>query len=121
MASTAVHQPAGHPTSFEPLIAEEELRSAKHDVRTNLNYYKDPGDGSEPPAAYVGRPETYERMPLEPTPVTVHDVRGDEQLHTLDTSGFQIYPHTNREKDFLDDEKIKAEYYSETEQLLKDA
>lgn len=121
MASTAVHQPAGHPTTFEPLTAEKDIRSNKQDVHTKLNYYKDPGDGSEPPAAYVGKPETYERMPLEPTTVTVHDIRGEEHLHTLDSSGFQIYPHISKEKDFQDDEKIKAEYYPETEQLLKDA
>ena len=41
--------------------------------------------------------------------------------YTLDSHGFQIYPHTSKEKDFVDDEKIKAEYYPETEQLLKDA
>jgi hypothetical protein len=28
--------------------------------------------------------------------------------------------HESKEKDFLDDAKIKAEYYPEVEQLLKD-
>jgi hypothetical protein len=28
--------------------------------------------------------------------------------------------HESKEKDFLDDEKIKTEYYPEVEQLLKD-
>lgn len=41
--------------------------------------------------------------------------------YTLDSHGFQIYTHESKEKDFLDDDKIKAEYYPETEQLLKDA
>ena len=53
--------------------------------------------------------------------MTVHDIAGDEDKYTLDSHGFQIYKHDSTEKDFVDDEKIKAEYYSETEQLLKDA
>ena len=53
--------------------------------------------------------------------MTVHDIAGDEDKYTLDSHGFQIYNHESKEKDFLDDEKIKAEYYPETEQLLKDA
>jgi hypothetical protein len=121
MASATVHQPESHATSFEPIVVGQDLHTRKRDVPTTLNYYKDPRDGSKPPAAYVGRPETYDRLPLETTPVTVHDIRGEEHVHTLDTSGFQIYKHVSVEKDFLDDEKIKAEYYPETEQLLKDA
>ncbi|ORY09610.1 amino acid permease-domain-containing protein [Clohesyomyces aquaticus] len=62
---------------------------------------------------------TYERPYLE-FPVTVHDVRGSEKEYTLDKNGFQFHAHESREKDFVDDEKIKAEYYPETEQLLKD-
>ena len=45
----------------------------------------------------------------------------DIRQYTLDSHGFQIYPHTATEKDFVDDEQIKAGYYPETEQLLKDA
>jgi hypothetical protein len=66
------------------------------------------------------RPQTYER-PAEPLDVTVTDISGKESEYNLDNHGFQIYKHTSNEKDFLDEEKIKAEYYAETEQLLKDA
>jgi len=66
------------------------------------------------------KPETYSR-PFVPQDVVVHDVSGEEKKYTLDSHGFQIYPHESIEKDFLDDEKIKANYYPETEQLLKDA
>ena len=51
----------------------------------------------------------------------VKDISGEEHKYTLDSHGFQIYKHESNEKTFLDDEKIKAEYYPETEQLLKDA
>ena len=92
----------------------------RHNVRTLLNYYKDPEDGSEPAPSYVGQPQTYDR-PVEPAEVTVTDISGREKEFTLDTHGFQVYGHASREKDFVDEEKIRREYYPETEQLLKDA
>lgn len=121
MASVAVHQQGGHATTFEPINAsaqEQSKKAEKHDVQTTLNYYFDTGAPPEP--NYVGRPETYER-PIQPLNVTVHDIRGEEDQYNLDNAGFLIYPHTSKEKDFIDDEKIKAEYWPETEQLLKDA
>lgn len=122
MAQAAVQQPGGHSTSFEPLTTQVNGPSAtkqeKHHVQTTLNYYKD--TGGPPAPTYVGRPETYER-PTEPLGVTVTDIRGEEKNYTLDKNGFQIYPHVSAEKDFLDDEQIKADYYPEVEQLLKDA
>lgn len=53
-------------------------------------------------------------------PVVIHDISGEEDKYTLDTHGFQFVKHESKEKDFLDAEKIKAEYYPETEQLVKD-
>lgn len=125
MASTAIHSLSGHQTSFEPLdvkvqSAETPKTAKPHHVNTTLNYYKDPGDGSEPHPSIVGKPETYER-PSEALDVTVNDIRGHEQSYTLDENGFQIYEHESKEKDFVDDERIKTVYYPETEQLLKDA
>lgn len=125
MASTAIHGPSGHQTSFEPLDVKVQTTAATqtakpHHVDTTLNYYKDPGDGSEPHPSYVGKPETYER-PTEQLEVRVNDIRGNEKSYTLDRNGFQIYEHESKEKAFLDDEQIKAVYYPETEQLLKDA
>ncbi len=121
MASVAIQQQSGHATSFEPINAQKEAQpkqTEKRDVHTKLNYYLD--DGNPPAPTYVGRPETYVR-PNDPLEVTVHDIRGEEANITLDKNGFQIYQHVSKEKDFLDDDKIKAEYYPETEQLLKDA
>jgi hypothetical protein len=53
-------------------------------------------------------------------PVTIHDVAGDEDKYTLDVHGFQFVKHESKEKEFLDVEKIKTDYYAETEQLVKD-
>jgi hypothetical protein len=66
------------------------------------------------------RPETYQR-PTEALTVTVHDITGTEKQYMLDSHGFQIYNHVSNEKTFDDDERIRAEYYPETEQLLKAA
>lgn len=90
------------------------------DVVAEFNYYKDPGDGSPPAPSYVGKPETYER-PVETRAMVVHDIRGEEDRYTLDTTGFEIYKHVSQETAFEDDEEIKKIYYPEVEELLKAA
>lgn len=122
MAAAAVLSPSSAP-ALTPQTTQSlapATKSGPQDVNTVLHYYKAPEDGSPPHATYVDRPETYSR-PTELHPATVRDVRGRESEYTLDGSGFQIYKHSANEKDFLDDEQIKADYYAETEQLLKDA
>ncbi|RHZ46492.1 putative methionine permease [Aspergillus thermomutatus] len=119
MASAAVQLPTTH----EPRAQSKSLpptANARHHVQTTLNFLKENEDGSPPAPTYVGKPETYYR-PSVTLPVTVHDVSGHELEYTLDKNGFQFYYHESKEKEFLDDEKIKREYYPETEQLLKDA
>jgi hypothetical protein len=125
MAYSVIQQSQGHPTTFEPPDNQTQIASSAtpfqpHHVATTLNYYKDPGDGSEPHPSYVGKPDTYQR-PSETLDVTVHDIRAHEDRYSLDKNGFQVYRHVSVEKDFVDEEQIKAQYYPETEQLLKDA
>lgn len=108
--------PAG--PSVSDNIRPVQTKNTKHDVLTTMNYYLAASDGSPPAPQYVDRPETYER-PVFPLQVTVHDITGNEDKYTLDGNGFQIVKHESGEKEFLDDEKIKREYYAETEQLLK--
>ncbi|KAK0614537.1 hypothetical protein B0T14DRAFT_528654 [Immersiella caudata] len=119
MASADVARPIalGISEKVEPF---QDKPSTRHDVNTVLNYYLEAEDGSPPAPTYVDRPETYDR-PIYPLNVTVTDITGNEGAFTLDSHGFQIVPHKSVETDFLDDAKIKAEYYPETEQLLKDA
>jgi len=52
--------------------------------------------------------------------VTITDVSGSEDEYTLDGNGFQVFQRASKERDFVDDEKIKTEYYPEIEKLLKD-
>jgi len=88
-------------------------------VEAVLNYFKDNEDGSPPAPVYVNRPETAMR-PSEPHTVKITNIAGREGEYTLDKHGFQVHRHVSHEKDFDDDEHIKAVYYPETEQLLKD-
>lgn len=121
MASAAVQQSSGHSTSFEPLTVKLSTQEEKvHHVKTTLNYYKDPGDGSEPTPADISKPETLE-VPPQPLEVTVQDIRGREQNYSLDHNGFQVYSHRSIEKEFVDEDKIKSVYLPETEELLKKA
>lgn len=53
--------------------------------------------------------------------MTVNDISGDEDKYTLDSHGFQIYKYESREKEFLDEDKIKSVYYEDIEDLLKKA
>jgi hypothetical protein len=121
MATAAVILPSSTPTHTSQPTQSSSTSSitGPEDVNTILHYHKANEDGSPPHPTYVDRPETYDR-PTEVHPVTVRDVRGREKDFTLDGNGFQLYRHTASEKDFLDDEKIKARYYAETEQMLKD-
>ena len=123
MATAAVQHPQSTP-AFSPQIlnptSSATSTSKPQDVDTVLHYHKPNADGSPPHPTYVDRPETYDR-PFEVHPVTVRDVRGKENEYTLDKNGFQFYKHTSEEKDFKDDEEIKALYYPETENLLKKA
>jgi len=120
MATAAVQHAPGNTLDqvVEPL-AQENNKPAKHDVATELFYYDDPGDGTPPAPFYVGKPQTYVR-PHAALNVTIKDITGDEDKYDLDSHGFQFVKHESKEKEFADDEKIKAEYYPEIGQLLKD-
>lgn len=75
--------------------------------------------GGESDSENQSRPGTV-LGPMISLPVVIHDISGEEDEYTLDTHGFQFVKHESKEKDFLDVEKIKAEYYPETEQLVKE-
>ncbi|EFY94723.1 hypothetical protein X797_010571 [Metarhizium robertsii] len=118
MAPATVHLP----DSNGPLLAEKLQAPAKegpHHVQTTLTFVKENEDGSPQAPIYIGKPESYER-PTVTIPATIHDISGHEHEYTLDSHGFQFYYHNSQVKEFTDDDKIRADYYPETEQLLKD-
>ncbi|KAJ5933567.1 hypothetical protein N7454_005896 [Penicillium verhagenii] len=122
MASAAVQAPPSHGSALlaDKLPVPPSISEKPHHVQTTLNFLKENEDGSPLAPSYVDRPETYFRETVA-LPATIHDVSGHEQDYSLDGQGFQFYYHKSQEKDFLDDEQIKRDYYPETEQLLKDA
>lgn len=120
MAAAAVQSAPIINTQPRVQIAHQaDSRVPKHDVTANLNFYLDSADGSPPPPTYVDKPETYQQK-KDTHPVLIKDIAGEEDKYTLDRNGFQVFQRAVTERDFVDDEQIKAGYYAETEKLLKD-
>ena len=88
-------------------------------VHTTFNYYKDPGDGTEHAPSLAGKRATFNQPSVNLEHV-VTDITDSVGTYTLDSHGFQLFPHASEEKDFLDDEHIKAVYYPEIEKLVYD-
>lgn len=90
-------------------------------VSAILTYITPPADGS--------KPYTYKFPPPEGTPVNngefdprkvqVENLRGREDLVSLDVHGFQYGVAESKHKGFTNDEDIKREYYPESIELLK--
>ncbi|OTB00377.1 hypothetical protein M426DRAFT_65986 [Hypoxylon sp. CI-4A] len=120
------------PLTFEAPHAQDDVQATptkkRHDVRAIINYYKDPGDGSLPMPIVIAEYETIpntvkNERPHTPLQKTIHDVTGEEEKYALDSHGFQFLRHASQVKtlsDFQDDEVVKARYYPETAQVLKD-
>lgn len=52
--------------------------------------------------------------------VVIEDARGKEDEYTLDTTGFQFSRRPSKHTRFQDDEEIKAEYYPECIEIIKE-
>lgn len=120
MAAAAVQ--IGPVLTRDPLpqfALQTDRRVPKHDVTTNLNFFKPNADGSPPEPTYIDKPETYYREP-DTHEVIIKDIAGEEASFTLDRNGFQVHHQRATERAFIDDELIKAGYYPEVEKLLKD-
>ncbi|KAI8947089.1 methyltransferase-like protein [Xylaria longipes] len=93
-------------------------------VTAKLNFSHPPPEGqvlfNYVDTAPAGEPQNnLERYAQD---VTIEDVRGRESEYTLDRDAFQIIQDVpeSKEKEFVDDESIKANYYPEVEKLLLD-
>src|SRR5215469_6992469 len=89
-------------------------------VETTLNYF---AESSEKPVIYTyepppGVPRTTGKS--EPHSVLIRNARLAEQL-SLDREGFQLVHHETAVQDFYDRAEVREIYYSEIEQLLKEA
>ncbi|KAI0536298.1 hypothetical protein GGR58DRAFT_401421 [Xylaria digitata] len=93
-------------------------------VTAKLNFARHPPEGQvafnyvdTPPAGKVQR--NVEQFQQE---VSVEDIRSRESEFSLDRDAFQVIQNVpeSKEKEFVDDESIKANYYPEVEKLLLD-
>lgn len=94
------------------------------DTTVTLNYFRPPEDGSIP-FNYVEQPP--EGLPQRnfgnfDVQVPITDIRGRESEYTLDKDAFMVVSNVpeSAERDFVDDESIKRNYYPEVEKLLLD-
>ena len=88
-----------------------------HNVYADFNYY--PQDFPNPEPLNVTKPSSFLNEPKDTRRMFVQDIRGKENNFSLDQNGFEIVYHLTEEKDFLDDDQIKASYYPEIEALVK--
>src|SRR6266404_3700549 len=95
---------------------------APRNVHTSLNYFG-PTLNGEPPYNFTynpppdGLPQT--NVILEVFNTVVHDIRGKENIASLDTTGFEFVRHVSEEENFTDEEAIRTRYYTEVEELIK--
>lgn len=111
-AEAAFHD--GQPNIFIP----------RGDTTVTLNYFSPPEDGSAP-FNYVEQPpegQPQRNFGTFTTQVPIHDIRGRESEYTLDKDAFKVVSDVpeSAERDFVDDESIKKNYYPEVEKLLLD-
>jgi hypothetical protein len=88
-------------------------------VFAELNFY-DPPATNEKPHNYMYSTDGPQRNFGDVTKVVpINDIRGHENEYSLDNNGFQIVKFSPTETEFVDEEKIKTQYYGEIEDLLK--
>ncbi|KAL2069949.1 hypothetical protein VTL71DRAFT_14629 [Oculimacula yallundae] len=93
------------------------------DTIVTLNYFKPPEDGSAPynfvePQA-DGHQRNFGDFDIE---LPIRDIRGRESEYTLDKDAFAVVSNVpeSAERDFVDDDSIKKNYYPEVEKLILD-
>lgn len=91
-----------------------------HHIRTTINHYDDPEDGTPPTPVYVGSAQVNNSRPMIAIPVTVTDITGHESTFTLDTHGFQYHTKPTSFSAFHDEQQIAHDYYRECERLIRD-
>ena len=84
---------------------------------STLYYYLEPKDGGQI-QTYPGTAAEKRRKHV-PHSVDIKDMRPIRSEFTLDKSGFELIDHVSAEKDFLDDERVKAVYYPEVVDIIK--
>ena len=95
--------------------------STPHIVHATLNFHLDVAQGGSD-TFYAGTVGANRRKHA-PVTVPIADIRGYEDDFKLDLQGFELVRDSKsslQKEDFLDDERVKAEYYKECEGLVKE-
>jgi len=95
------------------------------DTTSEINFFKDPEDGSTP-FSYVydppeGKPK--QNYGTEAVKVVIQDIRGKESIFSVDSSGFAALSNNPSKlvyKDWENDAVIEEKYYPEVKKLLMD-
>ncbi|KAF7185436.1 Hydroxylase/desaturase asaB, partial [Pseudocercospora fuligena] len=93
-------------------------------INSQIKYYQERPPGAEP---LVHRPRLAEsrRMPFDERTVPVTDLRATSNPFTLDANGFQFLKYNGQAGKLYDtfesDDKIRANYYEEARELVKNA
>lgn len=120
MATTTIGEQQPETPSVTWTTSQQSMGNVlPRNVHTTFNYYKDPGDGTEHAPSLAGKRATFNQPSVDLEHV-VTDITGSVDNYTLDSHGFQLSPHASEERDFHDDERIKAIYYPEVEKLVYD-
>ncbi|TFK23986.1 hypothetical protein FA15DRAFT_704949, partial [Coprinopsis marcescibilis] len=93
-------------------------------VTTSLNYYVPPKEGERYFYNIQPNPVTGEReahFKLKGSVVEIENLRGKAESVDLDTAGFRFLHQPAKHTSFKNDEEIKAEYYPESIELIKQA
>ncbi|KAI0141787.1 hypothetical protein GGR57DRAFT_486633 [Xylariaceae sp. FL1272] len=114
MATVSTQVAPGLPSAFGGSV-QSQAKSGKHNVDCDIMYFALEGT---PAPFHMGKPGTV-LGPMQTLRHTVKDIAGEEDKYRLDTYGFEYVKHESKEKTFDDPERIKAEYYPETEELVK--
>src|ERR1700760_2768890 len=88
-------------------------------IKAELNYLL---PTSERPRSYTFEPpqgEPWSTALPEPHVVTIRDARPILDSVKLDTEGFALLQHKSAVKNFYDDDEVRAVYYPEAEQALR--
>jgi hypothetical protein len=51
----------------------------------------------------------------------IRDIRGEESSYTLDTHSFEVHHISNKERDMMNEELVRSEYFDEIADLIKRA
>jgi hypothetical protein len=131
MATAAPLQPtAAHnlsPSARAEAAQEPHVDSTfipRGDTVAVLNYFSPPEDGSVPFHFVEPQPEGQPQNNYGTSSVQapIRDIRGRESEYTLDKDAFLVVSNVpeSAERDFIDDDSVKKNYYPEVEKLILD-